>query len=159
MKKQESTLWAAFEINRSTGNRNQLIEWYLPFARAISLKISQRIPSNLVDGDDLFQESIFALMKCIDRFDPICGSEFTSFVSPRIRGQILDCLRRLDWVNRTDRPLINRIERELEASGPIDDCELAEKTGLTESTCQRLRGGWEEWARRGAGGSLELCEA
>lgn len=158
MNEHEKSLWLAHELEQSIETRNRLIEWYLPYAHAITEKIAKRIPKTLVDGDDLFQESVFAIINCIDRFDPTGGRKFTSFVSQRIRGQVLDHLRQLDWVNRADRPLMNRVERELEAaSRHLTDAEVGEATGMTEESCHRLRGGWQGWIQRGAGAALDLC--
>jgi RNA polymerase sigma factor for flagellar operon FliA len=50
--------------------------------------------------EDIVNEGIIALMDCIDRYDPSKGVQFDSFASIRVRGSIIDYLRKQDWVPR-----------------------------------------------------------
>lgn len=69
-----------------------------------------RLPAE-VDADDLRQAATIALMDAIERFDPALGNKFETFCGLRLRGGIVDSLRRLDWVPRLVRVRSARVER------------------------------------------------
>jgi RNA polymerase sigma factor for flagellar operon FliA len=93
------SLWKNFFKNRSEGNRNSLMEFYLPIVKYTAERIYMKLPDK-VEVDDLISAGIFGLMDAIDAFDPKRGVKFATYCTPRIRGAILDELRSMDWVPR-----------------------------------------------------------
>ena len=92
--------WKDFIADRSnTELRNALIEQYLPLVRYHAERVWSRLPDE-VDLDDLTSAGIFGLMDAIDAFDPDRGVKFETYCVPRIRGAMLDELRKMDWVPR-----------------------------------------------------------
>ncbi|MGN1064361.1 MAG: FliA/WhiG family RNA polymerase sigma factor [Thermoguttaceae bacterium] len=92
--------WKDFIADRSnTTLRNALIEQYLPLVRYHAERVWSRLPDE-VDLDDLTSAGIFGLMDAIDAFDPDRGVKFETYCVPRIRGAMLDELRKMDWVPR-----------------------------------------------------------
>ena len=92
--------WKDFIADRSnTELRNALIEQYLPLVRYHAERVWSRLPDE-VDLDDLISAGIFGLMDAIDAFDLDRGVKFETYCVPRIRGAMLDELRKMDWVPR-----------------------------------------------------------
>ncbi|MBR6388268.1 MAG: FliA/WhiG family RNA polymerase sigma factor [Thermoguttaceae bacterium] len=92
--------WKDFIADRSnTELRNALIEQYLPLVRYHAERVWSRLPDE-VDLDDLTSAGIFGLMDAIDAFDLDRGVKFETYCVPRIRGAMLDELRKMDWVPR-----------------------------------------------------------
>jgi RNA polymerase sigma factor for flagellar operon FliA len=83
--------------------RQRLLEMYLPLVRLVVGSMSLSFPSAAVETCDLTQVGAIGLMSAFERFDPDYGVEFRTFASRRIRGQVLDELRALDWIPRSVR--------------------------------------------------------
>ena len=103
-------LWRRYRRESSEHLRNQLIEAYLPTVRSIAERLKLKLPES-VDIDDLFSAGILGLMDAIDKFEPERGVRFETYCAQRIRGAILDDLRRNDWVPRMIRTKSNWLER------------------------------------------------
>ena len=88
--------------------RDQLIEEYAPLVKYIAERLSARLPSS-IEVEDLINTGILGLIDAIDKFVPDRGVKFKTYAEFRIRGAMLDYLRRQDWAPRSMR----RKEREL----------------------------------------------
>ena len=128
-------LWQDYLTSRSIEARNKLIHKYLPFVKVIAGRISMGIPDSM-ELDDLVSAGIVGLIEAIDRYDPGRKVKFETFAYTRIRGAIVDELRRYDWFPRS----VRAINRELEATieylegklqrYPTDE-EIAEQLGIS----------------------------
>ena len=90
-----------------------------------------------VDYEDLCSYGIFGLIDAIDKFDKEKDVKFETYASLRIRGAILDQIRKLDWIPRTVRQRQRQLDtamRELEneLGRPATDDELAKRVGISE---------------------------
>ena len=92
-------VWEEFFTNRNLGPRNILIEHYLPIVKYTAERIHTRLPKN-VDLNDLISAGIFGLIAAIDRFDPKINAKFETYCVQRVRGFILDEIRKNDWIPR-----------------------------------------------------------
>ncbi|MGB9561723.1 MAG: sigma-70 family RNA polymerase sigma factor [bacterium] len=116
----EKRLW--FEKSRgSLAARNKLIEFYLPLVRAIARNIRNELPIISLEIDDLISFGIPGLIYSVDNFDQSRGLKFITYALPRIRGSILDELRKLDFLPRSARDKADYILRKEE--------ELAQRLG------------------------------
>lgn len=106
----DARLWNDYITTRSIDARNRLVTRYADLARLIADRERSRLPAE-VDPDDLRQAAVIALMDAIVRFDPAMGNKFETFCSLRLRGGILDELRKLDWVPRLVRVRTGKIDR------------------------------------------------
>lgn len=107
-----ATLWPR---RAETRVRERLIEahaYLVPLTRA---RLLPRLPPR-VSADDLDSEGYLALVRAVDTFAPERGVRFTSHAVTRIRGALLDYLRREDWVPRSVRTAQRRL-RLAEAAG------------------------------------------
>lgn len=74
-------------------SRALLIERYLPLARNMSRRV-RAIGTAVTDGDDLASAAFLGLIDAVDRFEPGRGVPFEAYASLRIRGAMIDELRR-----------------------------------------------------------------
>ncbi len=98
-----ATAWRAYQgVSPSAVDEKDLIERYLPLVRNVVDRIKLNVPAH-VDADDLYSVGITGLIAAVRKFDPEQGSTFASYAAMRIRGAILDELRRMDWCPRRAR--------------------------------------------------------
>lgn len=94
-------LWARCREGDSD-SRCQLIETYAPLATAIARRM--RVPTNALTGrDDIESAALVGLINAVDRYDPNRGVPFEGYAGLRIRGAVLDELRRVDDHTRDER--------------------------------------------------------
>jgi RNA polymerase sigma factor for flagellar operon FliA len=87
----------------------ELISKYLPLVRFVAEKIHRRLPPG-VDLESLVHSGVVGLLEALGRFDPKHGVEFEVFARYRIQGEVLQCLRSLDWVSRSVRAWGRKME-------------------------------------------------
>ena len=115
-------------------HREELILKYAPLVKQIAERMAVRLPPN-ISKEELIGPGILGLFDAIDKFDSKRGIQFRTYANLRIKGAILDELRKMDWISRSVRRNINRMEdaiRTLELKHgrePKDD-EIAEEMGL-----------------------------
>jgi RNA polymerase sigma factor for flagellar operon FliA len=89
--------------------RERLILEHYPLVRTIACRMVRRFPAS-VDVDELINVGAMGLIDAVDRFDPSRQVPFKAYAEIRIRGSIVDALRRADWVPRSVRRKFTRIE-------------------------------------------------
>ncbi|MEO5958187.1 MAG: FliA/WhiG family RNA polymerase sigma factor [Opitutaceae bacterium] len=89
--------------------RNERIEQYLPLVDSVLGSFRRKLPAH-IDLDDLHSAGVTGLISAAERFDPEQGNTFKSYVCLRIRGAILDELRRLDPCSRASRARSRKIQ-------------------------------------------------
>ena len=95
-------LWEAYQKNPSPGIREQIILEYAPLVKVVAGRLSMYLGYN-VEYDDLVGYGIFGLIDAIDKYDSQKDVKFETYASLRIRGSILDQIRKMDWIARTVR--------------------------------------------------------
>ena len=81
--------------------RDALVLKHAEMVRRIALHMADRLDGG--DADDLTQSGLIGLLEAAERYDPIDGIPFEGYAYPRIRGAMLDGLRRNDWCSRATR--------------------------------------------------------
>ena len=84
---------------------------YIPFVRKIATRIAKRLPPS-VEVDDLVSAGTIGLMEAIDRYKPEGGRSFETYAEFRVKGAIIDELRRNDPLKRAARQVQDQIERQ-----------------------------------------------
>ncbi|MBO1519173.1 RNA polymerase sigma factor FliA [Oceanisphaera pacifica] len=79
---------------------SQLIERHAGLVRRIAYHLLARLPDNVL-VDDLIQSGMVGLLEATRNFDASKGASFETFAGIRIRGAMLDEMRRGDWVPRS----------------------------------------------------------
>ncbi len=128
-------LWEAYQKCPSTELREKLITEYAPLVKVVAGRLSMYLGYN-VEYEDLVSYGIFGLIDAIDKFDPGKDVKFETYASLRIRGSILDQIRKMDWIPRTVRQKQRRLEDaaktiEARTGRNATDEELAEELGVT----------------------------
>ncbi|MFH1624590.1 MAG: FliA/WhiG family RNA polymerase sigma factor [Pseudomonadota bacterium] len=90
--------------------RDELILEYAPLIKYIAGRMAVRLPPN-IEVNDLINSGIIGLIDAIEKFDPKRGVKFRTYAEFRIKGAILDELRSLDWVPRSIRQKIHKLEQ------------------------------------------------
>lgn len=93
----------------ATTNSSVDITEHLTLVRKLASMMISRLPAS-VELDDLVQVGMIGLIEAAQQFDPAQGVLFETFASQRIRGAMLDELRRLDWLPRQARRNAKQIE-------------------------------------------------
>ena len=79
---------------------SKVVEDLLPLVKSIALRIRMKLP-DFIELDDLMQAGLIGLLNACKSYDPQQGATFQTYASIRIRGGILDELRRNDWLPRS----------------------------------------------------------
>ncbi len=103
-------LWLQYTSERNLETREKLLVQYLPLVKYVAGKMMFSLPT-CVDYNDLLSAGVMGLIGALERFDPMQGVKFETFVLPRIKGAILDELRTLDWAPRSLRSKARQVER------------------------------------------------
>ena len=113
--------------------RNQLIAEHTEVARRIALKMARRCP-DWVAREDLVAAGMLGLTEAAERYDDSRTEPFLSFAEHRIRGAVLDELRRGDMLPRRVRQVARKISntiRALENSGQsASEEQIADRLGV-----------------------------
>lgn len=97
-----ATLWEAYQQQGDAAAREQLLSQNLRLVHHVARQLARTLRGN-VEFDDLVSAGAMGLVNAIDSFDPSRGLAFSTFAAPRIRGAILDDLRRWDHAPRSVR--------------------------------------------------------
>jgi RNA polymerase sigma factor for flagellar operon FliA len=93
-------LWQRYHRRAEADVENALVEKYLPLVSAVMGRLAMTLPDH-VDHDDLYSVGLLGLLQALRNYDPTCGTAFETYARLRVRGAMLDELRRMDWVPRT----------------------------------------------------------
>lgn len=117
-------------------NRNSLITDHVEMALKMARKMAARLP-NSVSREDVESAALLGLTEAASRYDDRRNEPFMAFAKKRIRGAVLDHLRRIDHLSRRSRQDARRIvdaTRRLEAlhGRPVSEREVAIEMGVAE---------------------------
>jgi len=125
-------------------DRDALIRRHVPLVRRIALHMIAKLPPN-VELDDLIQVGMIGLAEALSRFESEQGVQFETFASQRIRGAMLDELRKGDGMSRSSRKsqkdiehALHRLEQRLGRT-PLES-EIADELGMDLDDYQSLLG-------------------
>jgi RNA polymerase sigma factor for flagellar operon FliA len=143
-----ATAWRAYQgVTPAAVDEKELIERFLPIVRNVVDRIKLNVPAH-VDADDLYSVGVTGLIAAVRKFDPNQGNTFASYAAMRIRGAILDELRRMDWCPRRARArtrklknTINEVEQKLGRAA--SDAEVCAALGVTPREYEK----WVEEAK------------
>lgn len=128
-------LMEQYAKSRDTALRDQLVEGYLPLARAVARKFAGRG----AEVEDLEQVAAIALMKAIERFEPDRGFRFVTYAVPTITGEVRNHLRDKSGMMRMPRDLRQRLYQLSQVQEAFEHehlraptaAELAQRMGIT----------------------------
>lgn len=103
-------LWEEYQKNPLEETKEKIIEEYASLVKIVAGRLSMYL-GYTVEYDDLVGYGIFGLLDAIDKFDWEKGVKFETYASLRIRGAILDQIRKMDWIPRTLRQKQKKLEQ------------------------------------------------
>ena len=128
-------LWEDYEKHKTPELREKIILEYAGLVKIVAGRLSIYLGYN-VEYEDLVSYGTFGLIDAIDKFDFDKGVKFETYASVRIRGAILDQIRKMDWIPRTLRQKQKKIDNaykkiELETGRPATDEEIARELEIS----------------------------
>ncbi len=128
-------LWDVYRKNPTAELREQIIIEYAQLVKIVAGRLCVHL-GNAVEYDDLVSYGIFGLIDAIDKFDFAKDVKFETYASLRIRGSILDQIRKMDWIPRTVRQKQKQIDEaikqiEMRTGKNATDEEIAEELGVS----------------------------
>jgi len=129
-------LWDAYQKKPTAELREQIIIEYASLVKIVAGKLCVHL-GNMVEYDDLVSYGIFGLIDAIDKFDFEKDVKFETYASLRIRGSILDQIRKMDWIPRTVRQKQKKIDEaikaiEMRTGKTASDEMIAEELGVSD---------------------------
>lgn len=128
-------LWEMYSKKKTPEIREKIIIEYAGLVKIVAGRLSIYLGYN-VEYDDLVGYGTFGLIDAIDKFDYEKGVKFETYASLRIRGAILDQIRKMDWIPRTLRQKQKKLDaayqkiENLQGRTPTDE-EIADELEIS----------------------------
>ncbi|AMX84016.1 RNA polymerase subunit sigma [Geobacillus subterraneus] len=140
LKGKERKYWDDWVNGRDRHAAGELVERYMPLVSYHVQRISATLPSS-VPREELVSYGLVGLYDALEKFDPSRDLKFDTYASFRIRGAILDGLRKEDWLPRSVRDKAKKIEEAAERleqryMRSVTAKEIAAELGMTEEEVQ-----------------------
>lgn len=145
MEVKERELWEQYQKSIDLQIKEQIKEklvlYYLPLVKYLASRISIHLPGGM-GREDLESCGITGLLESIKKFNPEKGIDFINFARRRIKGAMIDEIRRLCWVPRRLWEQINKVEqakRELALAEEEESAQkIAAKTGFSPEEIRKI---------------------
>jgi len=133
-KRDDAELITQYVATRDQGLREEIILRYVPLVHFVlgRLGLSQAIGQ---DYEDAASQGLLGLIEAADRYDPVYKTQFSTYATLRIRGNVIDYLRSHDWLSRSARQKTRLVQDAISElweknERPPTDEELAEYLSL-----------------------------
>lgn len=140
--REKTELWKIYKKDHNQDDRDSLVKIYLYLVKYMAGRLAISMPSH-ISFDDLLSAGVIGLLDAIEHYEPSRNVPFEYFASQRIKGEMLDDLRRMDWVPRTIRrkardfeKVLMKLQHEL-GRDPVDE-ELANAIGIRPEELNQL---------------------
>jgi RNA polymerase sigma factor for flagellar operon FliA len=164
LKGEERKYWDDWVNGRDRRAAEELVQRYMPLVSYHVQRLSATLPSS-VPKDELISLGLLGLYDAIEKFDPSRDLKFDTYASFRIRGAILDGLRKEDWLPRSVRDKAKKIEEaaerlEQQYMRSVTAKEIAAELGMTEAEVQAAASDtfWSLWLPLGQGAAEDEDE-
>jgi RNA polymerase sigma factor for flagellar operon FliA len=132
----------AYTVKRDARETERLVLKHADLVKRIAYHLAGRLPAN-VEVDDLIQAGMLGLLEAANNFADGRGASFETYAGIRIRGAMLDGLRKLDWaprsVHRKARAVAQAIhELEAELGREARDVDIADRMGVPLDEYHRI---------------------
>lgn len=99
-----------FLASREPALREELVLRFVPLVHYVlgRLGLTQELGR---DYEDLVSQGLIGLIEAVDRYNPAFGTQFRTYATLRVRGKVLDYLRTLDWLSRTERQRSRQVQK------------------------------------------------
>ncbi|MDB5933873.1 MAG: fliA, partial [Massilia sp.] len=129
---------------KGKADKNQLLTDHMPLVKRLAHHMKAKLPPS-VEVDDLIQAGMIGLLDAISRYEETHGAQFETYAVLRIRGAMLDELRNSDWLPRSMRQNMRKIEAAMSSlqqklGHPPTESEVAKLLKLSLSEYQDMLG-------------------
>lgn len=104
------TLWNLWTTKRDEKAANELIAHYMYLVDFHVERVASQIPDSF-DKNDLKSLGLMGLFDALEKFEPTRNLKFDTYATIRIRGSIIDGLRKEDWLPRSLRDQTKKIDK------------------------------------------------
>jgi RNA polymerase sigma factor for flagellar operon FliA len=135
-------LWREYKQTGSDFAREELISEYAYLAKYAVDRLNLS-PSGALGYEDLVGHAVVGLINALERFDPERNVKFETYALTRIRGEVIDIIRSLDWtprsVRRNETLLRDAYARtEINNGRPPTDMEVADHLGVKMNELEKM---------------------
>ncbi len=141
--KTNEELFALYQKDGRMEVKQELTLRYLYIVKSIAVQM-HNLYAGFMQTEDIINEGVIAIMKGIDRYDPEKDNKFETFISRRIRGMVIDLVRKSDWMPRDYHKQNHSIENARiylagEKGRPPTDEEIAAYLQMDVKKCQKIQ--------------------
>lgn len=127
---------------KGKADKNHLLTEHMPLVKRLAHHMKAKLPPS-VEVDDLVQAGMMGLLDAINRYEDNHGAQFETYAVLRIRGAMLDELRNSDWMPRSTRQNMRKVEAAMEAlqqrlGRPASESEIAKSLKMSLSDYQEM---------------------
>ncbi|ALK98548.1 flagellar biosynthesis sigma factor [Massilia sp. WF1] len=129
---------------KGKADKNNLLTEHMPLVKRLAHQMKAKLPPS-VEVDDLVQAGMIGLLDAIQRYEENHGAQFETYAVLRIRGAMLDELRSSDWMPRSTRQNMRKVEQAMAAlqqqlGRPPSESEVAKSLKLSLADYQDMLG-------------------
>ncbi len=129
---------------KGTADKNTLLTAHMPLVKRLAHQMKAKLPPS-VEVDDLVQAGMIGLLDALQRYEENHGAQFETYAVLRIRGAMLDELRSSDWMPRSTRQNMRKVEAAMNAlqqqlGRPPSESEVAKSLKLSLADYQDMLG-------------------
>jgi RNA polymerase sigma factor for flagellar operon FliA len=129
---------------KGKADKNFLLTEHMPLVKRLAHQMKAKLPPS-VEVDDLVQAGMIGLLDAINRYEDNHGAQFETYAVLRIRGAMLDELRSSDWMPRSTRANMRKVEQAMatlqqQLGRPPSESEVAQSLKLPLADYQELLG-------------------
>jgi len=129
---------------KGKADKNSLLTEHMPLVKRLAHQMKAKLPPS-VEVDDLVQAGMMGLLDAINRYEENHGAQFETYAVLRIRGAMLDELRSSDWMPRSTRANMRKVESAMatlqqQLGRPPSESEVAKSLKLSLGDYQDLLG-------------------
>jgi RNA polymerase sigma factor FliA len=129
---------------KGKADKNSLLTEHMPLVKRLAHQMKAKLPPS-VEVDDLVQAGMMGLLDAINRYEENHGAQFETYAVLRIRGAMLDELRSSDWMPRSTRANMRKVETAMatlqqQLGRPPSESEVAKSLKLSLGDYQDLLG-------------------
>lgn len=137
-------MWRKYRQSRDAELKNEIVLAHLSLVKYLAGRLAVKLPS-FIGQEDLESYGVFGLLEAVEKFNPDLGVSFKAYAYNRIRGAMIDEIRKLNWIPRTlwqKIQLLNATKERLqkELGEQVSHEALAEAMGITVSELYKLEG-------------------
>jgi RNA polymerase sigma factor for flagellar operon FliA len=129
---------------KGKADKNHLLTEHMPLVKRLAHQMKAKLPAS-VEVDDLIQAGMIGLLDAINRYEENHGAQFETYAVLRIRGAMLDELRSNDWMPRSTRQNMRKVEQAMatlqqQLGRPPSESEIAKSLKLPLAEYQEMLG-------------------